>query len=134
MSAVKSYAPEIPVLESVLTYLNNNSVIPREPMNGDFLHDNLVTVSNIFNTPLNFTFGVAPALLADAAESRVGNLFYDRALNNPVGSGASAVSRYLKGVASEISAEIKASVDWTKLYTMQVGGRIGSSSAGGCRH
>ncbi|SFL03892.1 LysM peptidoglycan-binding domain-containing protein [Pseudomonas sp. NFACC46-3] len=135
VSAVKTYAPEIPVVESVLTYLNDNSVIPREPMNGDFLHDNLATVSNVFNTPLNFTFGVAPALLADAAESRVGSFFYDLALSNPggsgVGSGASAVSRYLKGAAIEISAEIKTSLDWTKLYTVQAGGKIGSSSVEG---
>ncbi|WP_221928398.1 LysM peptidoglycan-binding domain-containing protein [Pseudomonas kilonensis] len=135
VSAVKSYISEIPLSERALDYLNSNSVIPREPMNGDFIHDNLATVSNVFNTPLNFTFGVAPALLADAADSTVGRVFYDVSLNNAfghvIGGGTSSVSRLFREGAVEafglgakmIAGRVTSAVDGARQYVMQMSGK-----------
>ncbi|MDU9030472.1 LysM peptidoglycan-binding domain-containing protein [Pseudomonas mediterranea] len=120
VSAVKSYDPEVPLFESVVNYLDSNSVIPREPMNGDFVHDNLATVSNVFNTPLNFTFGVAPALLADAADSTLGRVIYDITLNNAVGhvlgGGEATVSQLFRGAVEIFGLGVKTVAPTPKIF------------------
>lgn len=77
VSPYEPYMPEATVSEKVLSYLSENSIFAHEPSNGDFVHDNLAVINNVFNTPLNLAFGVAPALVGDVADTEFARVASD---------------------------------------------------------
>jgi len=71
LQAREASSPGLGLLDRVSNYIDDHAFIQREPLNGDFIHDNLAAVSNFANTPLNLV-GSAFGLIDDGLSWRGG--------------------------------------------------------------